>query len=67
MGRDTSIVFRNSALETDAGRAIVSAEDAVGIHDAVRFALKPNKTYLFSADTGERIRFDIKGGGHEEE
>ena len=67
MGRDTSIVFRNKALETDAGRAIVSAEDAVGIHDAVRFALKPHKTYLFSAETGERIRFEIEGGSHEKE
>ena len=58
MGRDTSIVFKHKALETETGRAIVSAEDAAGIGGgAVRFALKPNKTHLFAADTGERIRF----------
>lgn len=58
MGRDTSIVFTEATLETEAGRAIVSAEAAAGIGgDTVRFALKPNKTHLFAADTGERIRF----------
>ena len=61
MGRDTSVVFRNKSLETETGRAIISAEDAAGIQGpAVRFALKPNKTYLFSAETGERIRFGEK-------
>jgi hypothetical protein len=54
-------VFRNKALETETGRAIISAEDAAGIDGpAVRFALKPNKTYLFDADTGERVRFGEK-------
>ena len=64
MGRDTSIVFTNDALKAEAGRAIVSAEDATGLGGAeVRFSLKPAKTHIFNAETGERIRYENKKGG----
>ncbi|MBO6053040.1 MAG: ABC transporter ATP-binding protein [Clostridia bacterium] len=57
MGRDTSIVFTHPSFDGEAGRAIVDAELAAGLEAGpVRFALKPTKTYLFDADTGERVR-----------
>ncbi len=59
MGRDTSVVFSHPALEAPQGRAIVSAEAAAPLAgETVRFTLKPNKTYVFKADTGERIRLN---------
>ena len=57
MGRDTSIVFTHPSLDGEGGRAIVEAEQAAGLEPGtVRFALKPTKTHLFDAETGERIR-----------
>ena len=64
MGRDTSIVFTHPALEAEAGRAIVDAEEAAGLEgDTVRFTLKPTKTYLFGAESEERIRCTLRECG----
>jgi len=56
MGRDISVVCTNACCENESIRAIISAENAVD-EDAktVRFDLKPFKTDIFDAETGERI------------
>ena len=57
MGRDISVVCRNSNAE-EVIRAIISAENEVD-RDAktVKFNVKPHKTYIFDKETEERIRF----------
>ena len=58
MGRDTSVVFTHPEMEAVNGRAIVASELAAHCAgDSVRFRPRPAKTYLFDAETGERIRF----------
>ena len=60
-GRDTSIVCYHPAAQSGAIRAIISAETPVDTSaGTVRFALKPAKTLLFSAETEERIRYEVK-------
>ena len=60
-GRDTSIVCYHPAAQSGAIRAIISAETPVDTSTGtVRFALKPAKTLLFSAETEERIRYEVK-------
>ena len=57
MGRDTSVVLGNPAAVSDPLRAIISAEHAAAPGDKeMRFALKPNKVFLFDKETEERIR-----------
>ena len=57
MGRDTSVVLGNPAAVSDPLRAIISAEHAAASGDKeMRFALKPNKVFLFDKETEERIR-----------
>ena len=56
MGRDITVVAEHEACENTEIRAIIAAEnryDVVG--DTVRFALKPGKVHLFSAETEERL------------
>ena len=56
MGRDTSVVCRHPAFLGESFRAIIDAEDISHVQDGnIRFSLKPNKVFLFSKDTGERI------------
>ena len=58
MGRDTSVLLSHPACTSQSLRAIISAEDGAKIlSDGARFSLKPNKTFIFDAETGERIRF----------
>ena len=58
MGRDISVVLQHDAFTGDTFRAIIDAEDLAHVSGAsVRFRLKPNKVFLFKADSGERIRF----------
>ena len=58
MGRDVSIVATNEASENPIIRAIIDADNAVDQEkEAVRFSLKPNKVFLFSKETEERIYF----------
>ena len=56
MGRDVSIVATNEASENPIIRAIIDADNAVDQEkETVRFALKPNKVFLFDKETEERI------------
>ena len=56
MGRDTSVVSTHPAAVSEVIRAIVPAEDPVRAQDGtVRFAIKPNKVFLFHKETGERL------------
>ena len=58
MGRDTSVVSAHPAAVGDSIRSIISAEHRVDKdNETVRFALKPNKVFLFRRDTEERIPF----------
>ncbi|MBO4422481.1 MAG: ABC transporter ATP-binding protein [Clostridia bacterium] len=59
MGRDSSVVFSNLLSQKPSVRAIVDADVPVPVGEggAVRFDLKKNKTFIFDAETGERIRF----------
>ena len=56
MGRDISIIAKNSACEKPTIRAIVDADTQVPVSGAVKFNLKPNKVFLFSRETEERLR-----------
>ena len=59
MGRDTSVVSSHPAAVSESIRSIIAAEHRIDKDDdTVRFALKPNKVFLFRRDTEERIPFD---------
>lgn len=59
LGRDTSIVCTHPACQTDTLRAIVRPEELTGpVGDTVRFALKPDKVFLFGREDELRIRTD---------
>ena len=56
MGRDITVVASHPHCENTAIRAIISAENAVNAaSDTVRFALKPNKVFLFGFDDQLRL------------
>ncbi len=64
MGRDISVVSKNSASENPAIRAIIGAENGIHVERmlsahpekrTVRFALMPHKVFLFDKETEERI------------
>jgi len=58
MGRDISVVSTHEAAENVNIRSIISAEHKVDTEKTViRFALKPNKVFLFNRETEERIYF----------
>jgi len=58
MGRDSSVVSTHEASENPTVRAIIDSDVKVNPASAtVCFSLKPHKTYLFDAETSERIRF----------
>ena len=58
MGRDTSVVATHPACAAENLRAIISAENRVEADAGkVRFALKPNKLFLFDRETEERVPF----------
>ena len=61
MGRDVSIVCRNSACQTETLRAIIQSDGTAQSHpETVRFHLKPGKVLLFDA-AGNRLRRDTHG------
>jgi multiple sugar transport system ATP-binding protein len=56
MGRDTSIIASDPSCQSDTVRAIISSEIRIDRNaPEVRFSLKPYKTHVFDAATGERI------------
>jgi multiple sugar transport system ATP-binding protein len=58
MGRDVSIVSRHTASQNPIIRSIVDADNKIDLSQKeVRFNLKPHKTFLFNAETEERIYF----------
>lgn len=60
MGRDTSVVSSHPTAENDSIRSIIAAEHQISKDaETVRFALKPNKVFLFRRDTEERLPFDL--------
>ena len=60
MGRDISVVSTHPACENPAIRSITSAESKVDLSSStVRFALKPNKVFLFDRESGVRIPADL--------
>ena len=61
MGRDTSVVLGNESAVSDPLRAIISAEYAIAPDtEELRFALKPNKVFLFDKETELRIPFSAE-------
>ncbi len=60
MGRDVSIVSRNAASLNPIIRSIVDADNKIDVTaKEVRFDLKPHKTFIFNAETEERIPFEV--------
>ncbi len=56
MGRDVSIVSRHDCSLNETIRSIIDADNNVDPNSKeVRFALKPNKVFLFNKETEERI------------
>lgn len=60
MGRDISIVSTHPASQNPTIRSIITSENKVEVSSTkVRFALKPNKVFIFDKKTENRIYFDI--------
>ncbi|MBP5270136.1 MAG: ABC transporter ATP-binding protein [Clostridia bacterium] len=58
MGRDSSVVSTHEASENPTVRSIIDSDVKVDPNaEKVTFSLKPHKTYLFDAETTERIYF----------
>ena len=60
MGRDVSIVSTNENSLNPLVRSIVDADNKIDLSaKEVRFDLKPHKTFIFDAETEERIPFEV--------
>lgn len=58
MGRDTTIVSDHKDCENVEIRSIVSAETRIDTAaGSIRFKVKPAKTHIFDAESGERIYY----------
>ncbi|MCD8398475.1 MAG: ABC transporter ATP-binding protein [Lachnospiraceae bacterium] len=63
MGRDISVLSRNRASVNPTVRSIISTESRVDTSSpTVRFALRPEKVFLFDKKTEERIGFTLQQG-----
>ena len=59
MGRDKSVVCSHEAFSGAVLRAIISSDaDIRSDRETIRFAVKPNKIFLFDKETEERIRYE---------
>jgi hypothetical protein len=59
MGRDVSIVSTHENSLNPVIRSIIDADNPIDVASTtVRFSLKAHKTFLFDAETEERIRFE---------
>ena len=62
LGRDVSIVCTHPACQADTIRAIIPSRNLVNAADAtVRFALKPDKVFLFDKADERRLPFALPG------
>ena len=60
MGRDVSIVSSHAESLNPLVRSIVDADNKIDLSaKEVRFNLKPHKTFIFNAETEERIPFEV--------
>jgi multiple sugar transport system ATP-binding protein len=62
MGRDVSIVSTHGASVNASVRSIVSAESAA-VFGEIRFAVRPDKVYLFDRETEKRVPAELSAGG----
>ena len=60
MGRDISIVSKNSACDNPVIRSIISSDTAVPESGTVRFSLKPAKVLVFDRQTEDRLRLNLQ-------
>ncbi len=64
MGRDISVVAKHEASVNPTIRSIINSDHSIGTDDGipatVAYNLKPNKVFLFDAETEERISFEVK-------
>ena len=62
LGRDVSIVCTHPACQADTIRAIIPSRSLVnGADNTVRFALKPDKVFLFDRESEARLPFALPG------
>ena len=60
MGRDVSVVSRHPEMQSAVIRSIIDADNKIDFTAKnVRFNLKRHKTFLFDAETEERIYFEV--------
>lgn len=60
MGRDVSVVSRHPEMQSAVIRSIIDADNKIDTSSStVRFNLKPHKTFIFDAETEERIPFEV--------
>ena len=56
MGRDVSVVSTNANCTAEQVRSIIDADQRKNMNgDVVRFAVKPNKIFIFDKENEERI------------
>lgn len=63
MGRDVSIVSRHDSVLSENGtiRSIVNSDNNVDMSlKQVSFTLRPNKVFIFSKDTEDRIDYEVR-------
>ena len=56
MGRDVTIISTNEFSTKPTIRTIIDADNKFNVTGDIKFNLKPNKVFLFSAETEERLR-----------
>ncbi|MBO5362831.1 MAG: ABC transporter ATP-binding protein, partial [Clostridia bacterium] len=60
MGRDVSVVSRHPEMQSAVIRSIIDADNKIDTSSStVRFNLKAHKTFIFDAETEERIHFEV--------
>ena len=60
MGRDVSVVSRHPEMQSVVIRSIIDADNKIDTSSStVRFNLKAHKTFIFDAETEERIPFEV--------
>ncbi len=55
VGRDSSIIYENEKQISEVLRIIVDSDDIKRDATSYKFKLKPNKTFIFNFETGERL------------